>query len=103
MAETFGIVLLEAMLYSTPIISSNSWGPNDIIEDGFNGLKIPVENQLEVPKLLANAIERMIKNEGEAKKMADNAYHQFFEKYSAQTVGEKLNEIMNMINNKNNL
>lgn len=95
--ETFGIVLLEAMLYSTPIITSNTWGPNEIIQDGINGLKIPIENPDAVPALLAEAIERMIKNEEEAKKMSQTAYNGFFNNYSAEMVGKKLNEIMGMV------
>jgi glycosyltransferase involved in cell wall biosynthesis len=95
--ETFGIVLLEAMLYSTPIITSNTWGPDEIIKDGINGLKISIDNPEAVPLLLADAIEKMVKNETEAKKMAETAYKGFFENYSAEMVGKKLNEIMGIV------
>ncbi len=95
--ETFGIVLLEAMLYSTPIISSNSWGPNEVIQEGVNGLKVAIENHDAVPGLLAEAIEKMVTNEAGAKKMAENAYNGFFVNYSAEMVGKKLNEIMMMV------
>jgi glycosyltransferase involved in cell wall biosynthesis len=91
--ETFGIVLLEAMLYSTPMITSNSWGPDEIIIDGINGLKVSKDDLNEMPKLLAEAIERFIKNEDEARKMAANAYKEFFEKYTAEIVAKKLYQI----------
>ncbi len=91
--ETFGIVLLEAMLYSTPIITSNSWGPDEIIQDGINGLKVSKDNMEIMPKLLADAIERFVRNEDEARKIAENAYKEFFEKYTAEIVAKKLYQI----------
>ncbi len=95
--ETFGIVLLEAMLYSTPIITSNSWGPDEIIIDGVDGLKVSRDNDEKVPELLANAIERMIKNEEFAKGLAVKASEKFFANYSSEKVIEKLNKIIAMI------
>lgn len=35
--ESFGIVLLEAMLFSLPVVSSCTWGPSDIVVDGETG------------------------------------------------------------------
>ncbi len=95
--ETFGIVLLEAMLYSTPIITSNSWGPDEIIADGVDGLKVSRDDADLVPKLLADAIERMIKNEEFAKGLAVKASEKFFANYSADKVIAKLNGIIAMV------
>lgn len=95
--ETFGIVLLEAMLYSTPIITSNSWGPNEIISDGIDGLKVSRDNENLVPQLLADAIEKMIKDENFAKGLAVKASEKFFANYSAEKVIAKLNEIIAMV------
>ncbi len=92
--ETFGIVLLEAMLYSTPIIASNSWGPNDIIQDSVNGLKISKDEEEKVPTLIADAIEKLVNDQEFAKKLAKNAYNDFFEKYTAKVVSNRLNEIL---------
>ncbi|MBP7710191.1 MAG: glycosyltransferase family 4 protein [Rickettsiales bacterium] len=98
--ETFGIVLLEAMLYSTPIITSNSWGPDEIISDGVDGLKVSRDDADAVPKLLADAIERMINNEEFAKGLAVKASEKFFANYSADKVIEKLNGIIAMVVSK---
>jgi glycosyltransferase involved in cell wall biosynthesis len=94
--ETFGIVLLEAMLYSTPIVTSNSWGPDEIIDNEINGLKISKDNEEEMPNLIADAIERLVKNEDFAKKLAIKAEEKFLTNYSAEVVGKKLNEIIKM-------
>ncbi len=98
--ETFGIVLLEAMLYSTPILTSNSWGPDEVITDGIDGLKVSKDNDEAMPELLANAIERMINNEEFAKGLAVKASEKFFANYSAEKVREKLNSIIAMVVDK---
>ncbi len=90
--ETFGIVLLEAMLYSTPIITSNTWGPDEIIDDDLNGLKVSKDDAKTMPALLADAIEKMAKDNEFAKKMAENAYKKLWEVYSSEVVGKKLSD-----------
>ncbi len=92
--ETFGIVLLEAMLYSTPIVTSDTWGPDEIISDGVDGLKVARSNAKEVPELLADAIEHLIKNEEFAKGLAVKASEKFFKNYTAEKVIERLNRII---------
>ena len=94
--ETFGIVLLEAMLYSTPIITSNSWGPDEVIDEGINGLKVSKDDQKEMPKLLADAIEKLMNDEELAKKLAQNAQQKFYENYTTKMVSKKLNDICKM-------
>ena len=95
--ETFGIVLLEAMLYSTPIITSNSWGPDEVIDEGINGLKVSKDDDKMMPELLADAIERLMDDENLARKLAVKAKEKFFENYTAEKVGAKLNQIVTTI------
>lgn len=92
--ETFGIVLLEAMLYNTPIVTSNSWGPDEIIQEGVTGLKVPREDARLMPKLIADAIERLVKDEEFARKLATNANQEFFAKYTCKKVIDRLCEIL---------
>ncbi len=98
--ETFGIVLLEAMLYSTPIITSNSWGPDEIIEDEVDGLKVSKDDENAMPSLLAGAIEKLIKDENFAKSLAVAAYKKFFANYTAEVVTDKLSKIIEMVAKK---
>ena len=92
--ETFGIVLLEAMLYNTPIITSDSWGPDEIIDEGIDGLKVSKDDAEKMPQLLAQAILRLSNDEEFAKKLAVNASKKFFEQYSAEVVSGRLNELL---------
>ena len=54
--ETFGLVLLEAMQQSTPVIGSDEGSMPDIIQHGINGL-ISTKRD---PVALANNISRLI-------------------------------------------
>jgi len=95
--ETFGIVLLEAMLYNTPIITSNSWGPDEIIEEAVDGLKVSKDDEEKMPELLADAIERLYRDQEFAKGLAVKAREKFFAKYSSDMVGKKLHETVKYI------
>lgn len=92
--ETFGIVLLEAMLYSTPIIASNSWGPDEIINHEVDGLKVSKDNPKLMPRLLADAIKRLNEDQDLAKDLAENAYEKFFERYVSSKVTKTLEELI---------
>jgi len=93
-SETFGIVLLEAMLYSTPIITSNSWGPDEIINHEVDGLKVSKDNEKLMPQLLADAIERLSNDEKFASNLAVNARDKLLKKYTSEVVIKKLESIL---------
>jgi len=94
--ETFGIVLLEAMLYSTPIITSNSWGPDEVINHEVDGLKVSKDHPKSMPSLLADAIKRLNDDQKLAKKLALNAQEKFYEKYCSEKVIQKIEDILKL-------
>ncbi len=53
--ETFGIVLLEALAFGVPVISSRAGAAADILEDGRNGLLL---DAVSAPGI-ADAVERV--------------------------------------------
>ncbi len=95
--ETFGIVLLEAMLYSTPIITTNSWGPDEVIDHEIDGLKVSRDDMEAMPKALAEAIVRLNDNQDFAKKLAVKAFEKFVFNYSAKMVGKKLSDMITKV------
>lgn len=94
--ETFGIVLLEAMLYSTPIITSNSWGPDEVINHEVDGLKVSKDNEQTMPSLIADAIKRLNNDQKFAKNLAENAYDKLFDKYISEKVIKKIEDILEL-------
>lgn len=63
--ETFGLVLLEAMDYSLPIITTNIGGIPDIVENEKNGFCVDSRN----PETLAKAMAWMIEHPEEGMQM----------------------------------
>lgn len=57
--EAFGVVLLEAMVCGTPIISTNCpTGPGEVLDQGHYGVLVPPNK----PEALAEAMQRIIEN-----------------------------------------
>lgn len=57
--EGFGNVIVEAMACGTPVISTDCpHGPNEIIQQGHNGILVPVKD----PDALAKAILKVLNN-----------------------------------------
>ena len=94
--ETFGIVLLEAMLYSTPIITSNSWGPDEVINHEVDGLKVSKDSAKVMPRLLADSINRLNDDQNFAQKLAINAQEKFYDKYTSEKVIAKIESILKL-------
>jgi len=68
--ETYGMVLLEAMASKLPIVSTDSEGSKHVINDGLNGLVVPVGNSTAI----ANSIQKIIINHDLRSKLIANAY-----------------------------
>lgn len=96
--EPFGIVLLEAMSYSKPIISSLAEGPKEIFKDSNAAITFKPGNVGE----LANKMIEMMNNIDLAKKIAKNGYDLVKSEYSIDVVADKLNNTIEKILEKHN-
>lgn len=88
-SESFGIVLLEAMQYSLPLIATQWRGIQSIVEDGINGYLVPFKDSL----ILANKIEFLINNPKVMQEMGKNSRRLYLEKYTIQKYLSNLNEL----------
>lgn len=83
--DTFGMVVLEAMAASLPVIVSSNVGAKDIVEDGINGFVLPAYQDAEA------AAERIIR-------LSDDARRESMGRAASQTASmhdwEKLAEKM---------
>lgn len=56
LAEPFGLVLIEAMALSRPVIATRAGGPIEIVEDGVTGRLVPPQN----PLAMAQAMKALL-------------------------------------------
>lgn len=70
-AEGFHLPPLEAMSCRCPVVSTAVGGPEDIIEDGYNGYVVPIEDAEALAKHL---IKVLLLSNNDWQKMSDAAY-----------------------------
>lgn len=88
--EPFGIVLLEAFTYGTPVIATDSEGPRDIINAGEDALIVEMGSAAQ----LASAIETLINDAKKAEKLAANAFAKVKSKYALEVVGADIEKAL---------
>jgi glycosyltransferase involved in cell wall biosynthesis len=88
-AEAFGNVFAEAALCRLALIGTNVGGIAEQIEDGVNGLLVPVDDV----EALAQALERMVKDDDFRRAMAKAAYERAKEQSSISRVIRELEEV----------
>lgn len=91
--ECFPLVLLEAMQYSLPIISTPEGGIPDIVIDGETGFLVPQKNvDLLVAKLL-----NLIKDDALRKALGKRGKDQFKQRYTLRTFEQRFSEILEKV------
>ena len=89
-SETFGLVNLEAMQHSLPIISTKEGGIPDIILEGVNGFLVPKKNS----KALADKLEVLIGNPELRNKMGLAGKMMYEEKFTLEIFEKRIIEIL---------
>jgi glycosyltransferase involved in cell wall biosynthesis len=79
-AESFGIVLIEAMACKKPVIGSRVGGIPYVIDNGENGLLVEPKNTQQ----LAHTITTLLKNSTLAKRLGENGYKKVIEKFTLE-------------------
>ena len=91
--ECFPLVLLEAMQYGLPIITTNEGGIADIVKDGENGLICKARN----PEDLANALMRLLDDPLLRIRMGQNGYQKYKERYTLDVFEKRFVEILKSV------
>lgn len=83
--EGLPTVLLEAMACGCPAVATAVSGALDVVQDGENGLLVPVRN----PKAMAGAIGRLIENPALCRKLGTAARNTIEARYAWRVVGRQ--------------
>src|SRR5215203_3927103 len=81
-SESFGLAILEAMTNRTPIVSTETDGAKELLQDGETGLLVPIKEPLK----LAEAIENLLTNREKRQSFAENAQIFAAERFSLYTM-----------------
>jgi glycosyltransferase involved in cell wall biosynthesis len=95
--ECFPLVLLEAMKYSLPVISTFEGGIRSIVDEGQTGFLVPQKNT----EVLAEKIETLINNPSMREQMGKAGYQKYQKQFTLTIFENKLKEILtDIIENK---
>lgn len=87
--EGWGITVIEANAYKTPVIASDTHGLRDSIVDGKTGLLVPVKNI----DLFAKSMEKLVVNAIRREKMSQNAF-EWSKKFSWEKSAQNFSSIL---------
>lgn len=87
--EPFGIVALEAMAATSPVVVSDTGGLSEIVEHDVSGVKVYPGN----PDSLAWGIVKVLTDDGYANWLRKNAYKKIQEKYDWNRIAQQTKTI----------
>jgi glycosyltransferase involved in cell wall biosynthesis len=96
--EAFPGVILEAMQFELPVISSNEGAIPEIIDDGKTGFVVPKQDV----KQLAAKIDVILNDPKLRKSLGENARLKFKEKYTLETFEMNMTKTFHSILNESN-
>jgi len=94
--ETLSVALLEASRSSLALIASRTGGVPEIVEDGHNGILVPVGNS----KKLTDAMVQVAQNRELIKTYGQNAKQRLQIKFSAKSIEDKIDKVYSSLLSK---
>ncbi len=61
--EAFGNVIVEAMALGKTVVSTNCWGPNEILNEGKFGYLCPIQDPVQMADAISKAVSKPIDKE----------------------------------------
>ena len=94
LAEPFGLVLLEAMALSRPVVATRAGGPTEIVADGETGFLVPPSS----PDALADAVTRLLAHPPLCRRLGENGHRRFQERFTAARMAEATLAVYRSVN-----
>jgi len=91
--EPFGTVILEAWAAKTPLVAAMSAGPAGHIDDGKNGLLVPIDDV----DALSKALNKSLTDKELQKQLIENGYKTYSGKYTRESVTNQMINLYNKI------
>ncbi len=88
--ETFGIVLLEAMMAGLPVVATDWRAIPEIVVEGETGLLVPVRD----PAATADRLARLLQDPEMRQRMGQAGRRRFLEKYTVETFRKNMQQAM---------
>jgi glycosyltransferase involved in cell wall biosynthesis len=92
--ETFGLVVLEAMKFCKPIISTESDGPKEFLRNEIDALMVNLQPLENIENRIADAVLRMVNEPKLADKLVANAFTKVNDKFSYKALEKYFEEIV---------
>lgn len=93
LAETYGMVTIEAMAAGLPIVATHSGGTPDIIREGETGLLVPPAD----PVALARALAALLDDKARAARVASAARADARERFSRDQSCDRYEEVFRLV------
>lgn len=87
--DCFPLVILEAMQFGLPIVTTTEGAINDFVENGKNGITVERKNSV----MFATSVAKLIEDASLRKTMGEDGYTKFLENYSIERFENKLHDI----------
>ena len=97
--EPFGVVILEAMAGGLPVIATDRGGNPEMITDNLNGLLVPADR----PDRLAEAIVRLIHEDGLAERLRRAAIKLVHEKFEFDRIIDRIMDYFQTVLDQNRI
>lgn len=91
--ETFGVVNLEAMMFSLPIVATQWRGLSEVVREGENGMLCPIKNA----EAIANALMFLINNPQKRIDMGRKGRELFEQNYTLEIFKKNIIETFKII------
>jgi len=88
-AETFGLVVLEAMQFGLPVVATCWRGIPSLISDGENGFLVPIKD----PSALASKIAVLLEDQHLASEMGAKGRTVYLQRYTLETYLESMGRV----------